>query len=90
MGARPALKGGRLRDDVHLISVGDHFDYDLRIPDIARGEGLRTLRWDGRDAVYDLGVLPPREGVAELILVDGELREADNRAALLELAPSRE
>ncbi|MEZ4409452.1 MAG: hypothetical protein R3A52_23725 [Polyangiales bacterium] len=34
------LKGGRLRDDVHLISVGDHFDYDLRIPDIARGEGL--------------------------------------------------
>lgn len=51
-----------------------------------RYAGIRTLRWDGRDAVYDLGVLPPQEGAADLILVDGELREADNRAALLELA----
>jgi len=51
-----------------------------------RYAGIRTLRWDGRDATYDLGVLPPREGVADLILVDGELREPANRAELLELA----
>jgi hypothetical protein len=36
---------GRLRADVRLISVGDHFDYDLADPAAAGREGLRVLRW---------------------------------------------
>ncbi|HEY0250921.1 MAG TPA: hypothetical protein VGC41_05310, partial [Kofleriaceae bacterium] len=39
------LAGDRLRDDIELVSIGDHFDYDLRTPDVSRQEGLRTLRW---------------------------------------------
>lgn len=51
-----------------------------------RHAGIRTLRWDGEQAVYDLGVLPPKQGAADLILVDGELRDPANRAELLDLA----
>ena len=36
---------GRLADDVVLVSIGDHFDYDLDDPVGAGEEGLRTLRW---------------------------------------------
>jgi hypothetical protein len=42
-----------------------------------RHGGIRTLRrLDGDAAVYDLGVLSPG-GVADLILIDGELRTVD-------------
>lgn len=41
----PVLDGDRLRADVDLISIGDHFDYDLRAPEVSRREGLRVLRW---------------------------------------------
>lgn len=40
-----ALTGDRLASDVVLVSIGDHFDYDHKHPDIARAEGLRLLRW---------------------------------------------
>jgi hypothetical protein len=40
-----ALKGDRLASDVVLVSIGDHFDYDLNDPVTAGQEGLRTLRW---------------------------------------------
>lgn len=36
---------GRLAPDVHLISIGDHFDYDLDDPEGAGAEGIRVLRW---------------------------------------------
>src|SRR5690348_11899624 len=36
---------GRLAEDVLLVSIGDHFDYDLNDPEGAGVEGLRTLRW---------------------------------------------
>ncbi|MDI1482718.1 metallophosphoesterase [Polyangium sp. y55x31] len=36
---------GRLAEDVVLVSMGDHFDYDLDDPVGAGVEGLRTLRW---------------------------------------------
>jgi hypothetical protein len=49
-----------------------------------RYAGIRTLR--AADAItYDLGVLPPLENAADLILVDGELRDPHNRAELLEI-----
>lgn len=35
----------RLADGVVLVSIGDHFDYDLEHPAEAAAEGLRTLRW---------------------------------------------
>jgi Calcineurin-like phosphoesterase len=40
-----ALDGDRLAPDVVLVSIGDHFDYDLHDPVTAGAEGLRTLRW---------------------------------------------
>jgi hypothetical protein len=40
-----ALAGDRLAPDVVLVSIGDHFDYDLRNPKLAAGEGLAVLRW---------------------------------------------
>jgi hypothetical protein len=48
--------------------------------------GVRTLRAAGAAITYALGVLPPADGAADLILIDGELRDPDNRAELLELA----
>jgi hypothetical protein len=49
----------------------------------ARYAGLRTLRATATAITYDLGVLPPADGVADLILIDGELRDPANRAELL-------
>lgn len=49
----------------------------------ARYAGLRTLRASATAIIYDLGVLPPAAGVADLILIDGELRDPANRAELL-------
>src|SRR5438552_2028893 len=40
-----ALTGDRLADDVVLVSIGDHFDYDLDDPHTAGSEGLALLRW---------------------------------------------
>jgi len=40
-----ALRGDRLASDVVLISIGDHFDYDLNDWHQAGQEGLRFLRW---------------------------------------------
>ncbi len=35
-----ALDGDRLAPDVTLISIGDHFDYDLKHPHEAAQQGL--------------------------------------------------
>jgi hypothetical protein len=40
-----ALAGDRLADDVVLVSIGDHFDYDFHDWHTAGQEGLRYLRW---------------------------------------------
>jgi hypothetical protein len=40
-----ALAGDRLAPDVVLVSIGDHFDYDVRDPVTAGREGLAILRW---------------------------------------------
>lgn len=49
--------------------------------------GIRTLRFTATDVTYDLGIAPPADGVADLILVDGEIRRVDSRdVALLPLS----
>ena len=35
----------RIADGVVLVSIGDHFDYNVEAPAEAAHEGLRTLRW---------------------------------------------
>jgi hypothetical protein len=59
----------------------------------ARGRphgGIRTLRLAGETVVYDLGVAGPADGVADLILIDGELRRVPaDEVALLPLAALR-
>jgi hypothetical protein len=56
----------------------------------ARGRehgGIRTLRLSGQTVTYDLGVAEPAAGVADLILIDGELRRLPpDEVALLALA----
>lgn len=37
--------GGHLADDVVLVSIGDHFDYDHKDPATCAREGLELLRW---------------------------------------------
>ena len=39
-----ALAGDRIAPDVVLVSIGDHFDYDLRNPSVAAQEGIKLLR----------------------------------------------
>lgn len=39
------LSGDRLAPDVELVSIGDHFDYDLLDPETAGKEGVKLLRW---------------------------------------------
>jgi hypothetical protein len=39
------LEGDRLAPDVELVSIGDHFDYDVLDPETAGREGLALLRW---------------------------------------------
>ena len=45
LGWHRALAGDRLAPDVTLVSIGDHFDYDLKHPHDAAREGLQLLRW---------------------------------------------
>ena len=40
-----ALDDDKLASDVVFVSIGDHFDYDLRNPGPAGAEGLKILRW---------------------------------------------
>src|SRR5262249_19653704 len=40
-----ALDGDHLASDVVLVSIGDHFDYDLVDSATAGQEGLKFLRW---------------------------------------------
>jgi len=40
-----AVEGDRLAADVVLVSIGDHFDYDVANPEAAGQNGLRFLRW---------------------------------------------
>src|SRR5215470_7916703 len=40
-----ALDGDRLASDVVLVSIGDHFDYDVHDWQTAGQDGLRFLRW---------------------------------------------
>jgi hypothetical protein len=52
-----ALVGKHLADDVTLVSIGDHFDYDHKDPVTAGREGLTLLRWladHDRDRVHIL------------------------------------
>ena len=39
------LAGDRLAPDVELVSIGDHFDYDVLDPETAGREGVKLLRW---------------------------------------------
>jgi len=59
LGRHAALDGDRLARDVVLVSIGDHFDYDIHDWQTAGREGLRFLRWlashDPAQAVLLLG-----------------------------------
>jgi hypothetical protein len=49
--------------------------------------GIRTLRLAGETVTYDLGIAPPADGVADLILIDGEARRVPpEEVALLPLS----
>jgi hypothetical protein len=82
---------GRLRSHAHVISIGDHFDYDLRAPQVSGREGLAVLRWLAShppDRVTLLFGNHDAARVCELALVtDREFAEA--RALALELEETK-
>lgn len=69
----------RLADGVVLVSIGDHFDYDLEHPAEAAAEGLRTLRWlasHDREQVILLFGNHDAARVMELAYLDDETFQA--------------
>jgi hypothetical protein len=76
------LAGGRIAPDVTLVSIGDHFDYDLNDPINAGAEGIKLLRWlashDRDRAVIMLGNHDASR-VMELATID-DVRFAEARA----------
>jgi hypothetical protein len=83
--------GGRLRSDVHLISIGDHFDYDLRAPEVSGREGLAVLRWLASHSADQVTLLFGNHDAARVVelaqVSDREL--ADARALALELEETK-
>jgi len=77
-----ALAGDRIAPDVTLVSIGDHFDYDLNDPITAGAEGMKLLRWlashDRQQAIMMLGNHDVSR-VMELATID-DARFAEARA----------
>ncbi len=82
---------------VGLVQIAGHTGHNKCLAelgawstDAARGRkhgGIRTLRLAGQTVTYDLGVAAPAADVADLILIDGELRRVPpGEVALLPLA----
>lgn len=75
-----ALAGDRLAPDVVLVSIGDHFDYDHKNPEIAGQEGLNLLRWlaghDPEQVVLLLGNHDAARVMELALLADAELEAA--------------
>ena len=75
-----ALKGDRLADDIVLVSIGDHFDYDHRDPATCAREGLEVLRWlashDPQQVVLLLGNHDAARVMELATISDAEFAEA--------------
>jgi hypothetical protein len=82
---------GRLRGDAHLISIGDHFDYDLRAPEVSGREGLAVLRWLASHPPEQVTLLFGNHDAARVVeLARVSDREfADARALALELEETK-
>ena len=81
---------------VGLVQIAGHTGHGKCLEELgawsteaARGRehgGIRTLRLSGQTVTYDLGVAAPADDVADLILIDGELRRLPpDEVALLPL-----
>jgi hypothetical protein len=57
----------RLASDVRLVSIGDHFDYDLRNPVEAGQEGIRVLRWLASHAPEQVVILAGNHDLARVM-----------------------
>ncbi|HET9626990.1 MAG TPA: metallophosphoesterase, partial [Kofleriaceae bacterium] len=89
-----ALRGDRLADDVVLISIGDHFDYDLHDPVTAGREGLTFLRWlashDPAQAVLLLGNHDAARVMELVAISDERFAQARAFARALDGDPARD
>ncbi len=66
VGAHGGLAGGRLRPEVSLISVGDHFDFGEDVA-VAQEEGLRVLDWLTEHPRGQVGILLGNHDAARVI-----------------------
>ncbi|HVK75282.1 MAG TPA: hypothetical protein VM734_18255, partial [Kofleriaceae bacterium] len=81
---------GRLRDDVQLISIGDHFDYGTRAQGTtaeAQLDGRRVLRWLSAHDATQVVILAGNHDVARVMelagATDARFAAGPDRAAYL-------
>jgi hypothetical protein len=93
LGHHGALDGDRLARDVVLVSIGDHFDYDIRDWQTAGQEGLRLLRWlashDPAQAVLLLGNHDAARVMELVAISDERFAAARTFAQALDRDPAR-
>lgn len=85
-------KGRRLRDDVSLLSIGDHFDYlDERGAEAAGREGLQILRWLASHPPEQAIILAGNHDLSRVmelaLMTDARFAEARTRALEVHRAP---
>ncbi|HEY0195850.1 MAG TPA: metallophosphoesterase, partial [Kofleriaceae bacterium] len=85
---------GRLADDVVLVSIGDHFDYDLDDPVGAGREGVAFLRWLASHDPAQVVLLIGNHDVSRVMelaaISDARFAEARRFARSLDGDPARD
>jgi hypothetical protein len=83
-----------LAADVRLVSIGDHFDYDLQDPVTAGQEGLRVLRWLASHAPEQVILLAGNHDLARVMelatITDDEFAAARALARSIEETQHRD
>jgi hypothetical protein len=85
-------KGGKLRDEVSLLSIGDHFDYSEPRGHAAAGlEGIRILRWLASHPPEQAIVLAGNHDLSRVMelgrMTDRRFAEARGRASEVDRLP---
>jgi len=94
LAAHDLIEGERLAADVHLISIGDHFDYDFTNPREAGANGIRVLEWLASHDPAQCTILVGNHDISrvcELAEIDeASFEDARARGAVIDREPDRD